>query len=343
MTYPVTATMPAQIVLAPGRSRFGLWMSRLSWMLMVFCLITLFGMMLGLQDYFDTSEGITEKYHSLNEMGSDKIAVISVTGAIMGGDGFVKKQINRVRDDDRVKGVVLRVNSPGGTVTGSDYIYHHLTKLREEREIPIVVSMGAMAASGGYYVAMAVGDQEESIYAEPTTTTGSIGVIIPHYDLTGLMERLDIKNDSIATHPRKQMLSMTRKSSPEDRAVLERYVNSSFERFKDIVKSGRPDFRDEPEKLDELATGEIFTAEQAKESGLIDEIGFIEEAIERVIDLAGIDEENVRVVTFKQPVSLTQAIGLSQVQPVSLGVELANLSVPRAYYLFTSLPLLMSN
>lgn len=335
--------MPAQIVLAPGRSRFARMMSWLGWMALVFCLLTLMGMMYSLQDYFDTSEGIQEKYHSLSEAGPDKIAVIQVTGTILSGEGYVKKQINRIRDDDRVQGIVLRVNSPGGTVTGSDYIYHHLTKLREEKEVPLVVSMGPLAASGGYYVAMAVGDQEKSIYAEPTTTTGSIGVIIPHYDLTGLMDRLDIKNDSIATHPRKQLLSMTTKSTPEDRAVLERYVNSSFERFKDIVKSGRPKFRDDPDSLDTLATGEIFTAQQAQESGLVDEIGFIEAAIERVIELADLDEDNVRVVTYEQPMSVVEALGLTHMASVSPGAELANLAVPRAYYLFTSLPVILSN
>jgi protease-4 len=343
-TYPVTATMPAQIVISSGRrGRFARIMSWLGWMLIGFCVLSMIGMAFGMSEYFDTSEGITEKYHSLSELGTDKIAVIKVTGTIMGGDGYVKKQINRVRKDESVKGIVLRVNSPGGTVTGSDFIYHHLTKLRDERELPMVVSMGAMAASGGYYVAMAVGDQENSIYAEPTTTTGSIGVIIPHYDLTGLMERFDIKNDSIATHPRKMMLSMTKKSTPEDRAVLERYVNSSFERFKGIVKAGRPRFRDNPEELDELATGEIFTAEQAQEAGLVDEIGFIEEAIERVIELADLDEDKVRVVTYRQPVSFVEALGLSQSERVSPGAELANLSVPRAYYLLTSLPILLSN
>ena len=342
-TYPVTATMPAQIVIAPGRRRFARIMSWLGWLMLGFCLLSLIGMAFGMREYFDTTEGITEKYHSLAEMGTDKIAVINVSGAIMTGDGFVKKQINRVRKDDNVKGIVVRINSPGGTVTGSDYIYHHLTKLRDEKKLPMVVSMGAMAASGGYYIAMAVGEQKQSIYAEPTTTTGSIGVIIPHYDLTGLMERLDIKNDSIATHPRKMILSMTKETSPEDRAVLERYVNTSFERFKEIVKSGRPKFRDDPEALDELATGEIFAAELAKESGLVDEIGFIEEAIERVIELADLDESNVRVVTYEQPATLVQALGLSISSRVSPGAEWANLAVPRAYYLFTSLPIIASN
>ena len=124
------------------------------------------------KEYFDTTKGTQERFHSGAEKGRDKVAIIALRGVIMEGDGFVKRQIDRVRKDKRVKAIVLRVDSPGGTVTGSDYIYHHLKRLRQERDIPLVVSMGSIAASGGYYVSMAVGDQERTIFAEPTTTTG---------------------------------------------------------------------------------------------------------------------------------------------------------------------------
>jgi signal peptide peptidase SppA len=136
--------------------------------------------------------------------------VLRVAGIIAEGDGYAKRQIDRIREDENVKAVVVRVDSPGGTVTGSDYLYHHLTRLRKEKGVPLVVSMGSIAASGGYYVSMAVGDQEKSIFAEPSGATGSIGVIIPHYSLTGLMKRYEIENTSIASHPNKQMLSMTK-------------------------------------------------------------------------------------------------------------------------------------
>ena len=117
-----------------------------------------------------TSGGITEHFHSGATIASDKVVIINISGLIADGKGFVKQQIDQVRDDKDVKAVVIRVNSPGGTVTASDYMFHHLTKLREEKDIPFVVSMGSIAASGGYYVAMAVGDQEQSIYAEPFRT-----------------------------------------------------------------------------------------------------------------------------------------------------------------------------
>jgi protease-4 len=294
-------------------------------------------------DYFDTTNGITEKYVSGSKTGSDKVAILSIEGVIMEGDGFVKHQIDRIKEDDNVKAVVVRVDSPGGTVTGSDYILHHLNKLREEKQIPVVVSMGAIAASGGYYVSMAVGDQEKSIYAEPTSTTGSIGVIVPHYNISGLMKDYHVVDDSVASHERKQMLAMTKEMSPEHRELIQQYVNEAFGRFKDIVKSGRPRFREHPEQLDRLATGEIFSATKAKENGLVDEIGFIEDAVDRALELAGLSKDDTKVVKYKRPVALFDLgdIGSARSGSGDLAM-LFELSTPRAYYISTTLPAIFS-
>ncbi|MBC8354910.1 MAG: signal peptide peptidase SppA [Planctomycetes bacterium] len=316
----------------------------IGWMAFALCALLLVSQLLTMSDYFDTSGGITEKHHSGTMFADDKVAIISVDGVIMSGDGYVKHQIDRVRGDASVKAIVVRVDSPGGTVTGSDYIFHHLNKLREEKGVPLVVSMGSIAASGGYYVSMAVGDQEDSIYAEPTTTTGSIGVIIPHYDLSGLMARFDVKDDSIASHPRKQMLAMTRPIPEDHRALLQAYVDESFGRFKAIVKQGRPAFRENEAALDELATGEIFTATKAKEAGLVDEIGFLESAIDRALTLANLDANNTRVVRYLRPASLFDISGfvMSNDRRPDLA-SMLELTSPRAYYLASSMPPLMAS
>ncbi len=338
---PIVWAQPAR-----PRRRLLAW---IGWLGFLACGVMLASQWSARRDYFDRSHGIRERFHSGAELGTDKVAVISVRGIIMEGDGFVKRQIDRVRDDPRVKAVVVRVDSPGGTVTGSDYIHHHLKKLREERHLPLVVSMGSIATSGGYYVSMAVGDQEKSIFAEHTTTTGSIGVVLPHYDLSGLLARFDVREDSISSHPRKQLLSMTRTMSPEDRTLVQGYVDESFQRFKEIVKSGRPRLREaNPDQrlLDrpggrDLATGELFTATQARQFGLVDEIGFIEDAIARAVELAGLDADNVRVVEFERPVSLANLVGMAEASDRSGNLEtLLELSTPRAYYLTSSwLPL----
>ena len=162
-------------------------------------------------------------------------------------------------------------------------MYHHTRELCEDRGLPLVVSMGSICASGGYYIAMAVGDEEDAIFAEPTTWTGSIGVVIPHYDFSGMLKDYKIKDDSIASHRYKLMGSPTRaldaEGRAEERKLFQNLVDLSFEGFKDIVRSGRPKFRADDAALDAVATGQIFTAKQAREKGLVDKIGFIEDAI----------------------------------------------------------------
>lgn len=302
---------------------------------------------LSFRSYFDNSHGITEKYHSGAKLATDKIAIIAVEGIIADADGFVKGQIDRVREDSDVKAVIVRIDSPGGTVTASDFIWHHLNKLRQDRKIPLVVSMGGIAASGGYYVAMAVGDESQSIYAEPTTTTGSIGVMFPHYDFSGLMERFNVKDDSLVTHPRKEMASMTKPMTEDHRALLQAYIDESFARFKRVVQSGRPKFKNDPAALDKIATGEIFSADKAKQHGLIDEIGFLEDVIARAAKLANVSEKDVRIVEYQRPVSLLDFGVLAAMPEVPHRTSrldaMLELTTPRAYYLASTLPPLLSS
>jgi protease-4 len=217
-----------------------------------------------------------------------------------------------------------------------------------------------MAASGGYYIAMAVDDQTDSIFAEPTTTTGSIGVIIPHYDISGLLAKFDVKNDSVVNDAGqfKQLLSMTQSMDPDEqgidkqeaearrkrREILQVYVNESFDRFLDIVESGRPNMSEK--EVTDAATGQIFTAPQAQERGLVDKIGFIEEAVDRAIQLADLEdqEDDVRVVRFQRPPTIMDLAGMEGQSPG--GVDLSTLldtTTPKAYYLATWLPGIVEN
>ncbi len=343
---------PQQIVIDDSRgavSRLAMIViASLGWFAFVVSLFYCFYLWAGRNEYYETSGGIKERYHSGDKYGSKKIAIINISGVIYSGDGYVKKQIDRAAEDTSVKAVVVRVNSPGGTVAGSDYIFHHLKELKASKErggdkFPMVISMGSIAASGGYYASMAIGDEEDVIFAEPTTSTGSIGVIIPHYDLTGLMERFDVRDDSIVSHPHKQMLSMTRKIDEDEQEILQAYVDELFEMFKDRVKEGRPYFADNEDALTELATGEVFTARRAKELKLVDKIGFIEDAIKRAANLAGLDQKKVRVVRYRLPDKLLE-ISLSDFVQTPHRSELETLfelSTPRAYYIATSLPSLI--
>ncbi|MGQ9913599.1 MAG: signal peptide peptidase SppA [Thermogutta sp.] len=291
---------------------------------------------------------VREKHFSHNASAPNKVAILSLEGLILDGEGFAKDQIDQVMKDKSVKAVVLRVDSPGGTVTGSDFILHHLKRMRSERDIPVVVSMGAVAASGGYYVSMAVGDTPGSIFAEPTTWTGSIGVIIPHYDAAELATKLGIKEDSIASHRLKGMGSLLRPMTEEERAIFQQLVDDSFARFKEIVREGRPRFRQTPEELDKLATGQVFTAEQAKKSGLIDEIGFLEDAVDRAIELAGLDPEEVNVVRYRKEPTLADLLLGETMSARWPHAEwdwrvLFDAAIPRPFYLFSRLPVLVDS
>jgi len=348
----VGSTQGQPIIVQVSTGRISRLFATIGWIGFLVCGFIVMRNYSDFQQYYDNSGGISERYHSGDKEGTDKVAVLDITGVIMSGEGYVKNQIDKIRNDEAVKAIVLRINSPGGTVTGSDYIYHHLTKLLEERKIPMVVSMGGLAASGGYYVAMAVGDQKDCIFAEPTTTTGSIGVIIPHYDVSGLMEKYQVVDDSISTHPNKQMLSMTRPITDQQRTLIKGYIDYSFTRFKNIIMSGRPALKNDKNQLLgkgglDLATGEVFTAAQAKEHGLIDRIGFIEDAINRAVELAGMDRATTRVIRFRRPATLFDMAGFAK-SPAKGAFgrldlnALFELSTPRAYFLASSLPPLVT-
>jgi protease IV len=287
---------------------------------------------------------VQEKFFSHNRQGTDKVAIFSIEGTILSGEGFFKQQIDHARKDIEagdLKAIVVRVNSPGGTISGSDYMFHYLRKLVADTRIPVVVSMGPVAASGGYYVSMCVGDKSETIYAEPSTWTGSIGVIIPHFNVAELMQKWGIQEDDVASHHLKGMGSIARKMTPEERKIFQELVDEGFTQFKNVIKQGRPKFRNDSAALDKLATGQVYTAQQALQLGLIDKIGFVEDAIDRAILLAGLKKENVKVVKYKAETRLSEILfGESRVQPSFDLALLLDSTTPRAYYLCTWLPAL---
>jgi protease-4 len=284
---------------------------------------------------------VQEKFVSHDIKAKDKIAILPIEGIILESeDGFVKRAIDTAIEDEHVKAIVLRVDSPGGSVSGSDYIYHHLRELVKKRNIPIVVSMGGIAASGGYYVSMAVGDVTDTIYAEPTGFTGSIGVIIPHYNVAGLMDQYKVVDDSIASNPLKEMGSITKPMSKAEKDIFQKLVDESFAHFKKVVCEGRPMFKKDTAALDKLATGRIYTAEQAAKNGLVDKLGFVEDAVDRAIELAHLDKDKVKVVRYKMEPGLSSVLlGSQSRSSASLDLKtLLDITTPRAYYLVSWLP-----
>jgi protease-4 len=338
---------PQQIIIQQPARRFGF----LKWLLGALAIAAVFVLLSAYseyQSYYTPKNLPKEKYHSLDKYAAKKLAIIDISGPIMEAeDGFVKRQIDLVREDQDVVAVVARIDSPGGTVTGSDYIYHHLRDLVEERKLPLVVSMGGVCASGGYYAAMAVGDQPDSIFAEPTTWTGSIGVIIPHFDLSGSLSALQIEDDSIVSAPLKDMGSPTKPMTDQERQLLQQLVDDSFAGFKQVVQNGRPKFKEDTTALDVAATGQIFTAKQALERGLVDKIGFVEDAIARALELAKLDAKQVRCVHYEEsPTLFGEFLGADAPISGRGAVDtsaIVDLLTPRAYYLWTWLPAAMKS
>lgn len=335
---------PTRVILEqPGT--WSRWSGRVAWTVAGISLLAAIGSAGAFAQYFQRDARVVEKYHSLSKTAGAKVAIVSVTGAIMGGDGFARAQLDQVTDDESVKALVLRIDSPGGTVSGSDELHHRLGKLVKQRDLPVVVSMGGIAASGGYYIAMANGGREDVIFAEPATLTGSIGVIIPHFDLSQLLKRFDVRDDSVASGPLKEMLSPTKDRTPEladrERRLLKGLVDDMFKRFKDIVKLGRPKLNDEA--VEKIATGEIFTAQRAFEAGLVDKIGFLEDAIGRAVALAGLDDKTARVVKYTKPKGLLdEVLGGESAATSRLSLEtFADLTTPRAWYLCSWWPALL--
>jgi protease-4 len=287
-----------------------------------------FAMYAAYKDYFSATEGPSEKYHSGDRVATDRLAIIRVSGTIM--PPFTRRiihSIEKAREDKDVKGVLLEVNSPGGLVADSHQIYHQLKKLSAEK--PVFVSMGSLAASGGYYISMGAGPQSR-IFAEPTTWTGSIGVIIPHYDVSGLADKVGIKSLPLKTGEFKDALSPFRELTDRERALWEDILNQSFDQFLEVIDENRDNLT--LAQVRELATGQIYTARDAKAKGLIDEIGFDDDALKALKTKAGL--EKARVVTYEHPVPLLDALlGSSKTPDIAGQLQaLLEAAVPRAMY-----------
>jgi protease-4 len=236
--------------------------------------------------------------------GSAKVLLIEVSGVISSHDreGFfpapnliasVKEQLTRAAQDDSVKAVVLRINTPGGTVTASDIIHHEVKLFKTSRKVPVVASIMDVGASGGYYIAAAA----DAVLAHPSSVTGSIGVIMLTVNARGLLEKVGIEATAVTSGPRKDMGSPFRTMTAEERAIFQGLIDSFYQRFLTVVQDGRPQLQ--MDQIKKLADGRIYTGDQAKAAGLVDEIGYLEDAIELAKKKAGLTE--ARVVTYKRP------------------------------------------
>lgn len=241
-----------------------------------------------------------------------KIAIIEVEGVLMNArtGGFLQptenplsrfvQQMEQAAKDPSVKAVVLRVNSPGGTVTASDTMYQTVVQFRRKTGKPVIAATQEMAASGAYYVSCGA----DKIIAHPTSVIGSIGVIFNTFNLEGTMAKLGVRSEAIKSGPFKDMGSPFNALKPAERAVMQGMVDEYFARFKAVIAENRP-IRDE--QAMELATdGRIFSGQQAVELGLADAVGQLDDAIDLARDMA--DAKGAKVVMYKRPYGYSGSI-----------------------------------
>ncbi len=212
--------------------------------------------------------------------GQEKIALVEISGQIFDSRDIVR-QLSKYRRDDDIKAILLRINSPGGAVAPSQEIYDEVLRVRADNK-KIYASMGSLAASGGYYIAVAA----DRVFANPGTLTGSIGVIMAFGNAEKLMEKIGLEPQVVKSGKYKDVGSPARKMTAEERVYLQRVVDDVHQQFIDAVAQGR---NMTPEEARELADGRIFTGRQALELKMVDEMGGLEDVIVKLGEAAGIE------------------------------------------------------
>ena len=203
------------------------------------------------------------------------------------------EELDRARKDSKVKALMIKINSPGGSVSTADIMYHQINRYRRETGVKVVASLMSVAASGAYYAALAA----DRIVALPTTLTGSIGVIALKLNLAGLMNRYGVKAEAVKSAPLKDMWSPFRPASEEERRIMKGLIDEYMERFRSVVRENRPGMTSR--QLEQAGRAQIFTAAQALELGLIDKLAYPDEAFEMAKKLAGLEE--ARLVVYHRP------------------------------------------
>lgn len=211
----------------------------------------------------------------------DKIAVIEVRGLITQSQGIIE-ELHQYGDDEGVKAIILRIDSPGGGVGPSQEIYREVLKLKSDKKKKVITSMGSVAASGGYYIASA----SDLIVANPGTITGSIGVLMEFTNIEELFKKIGIKGVVLKSGEHKDIGSPFREMTPEEKKLMQSVIDNVHQQFIQAVAEGRKMDR---LKVAQVADGRILTGEQAKQLGLVDQLGNLQDAIDTAAKLVGIE------------------------------------------------------
>ncbi|EGB14934.1 signal peptide peptidase SppA, 36K type [Pseudodesulfovibrio mercurii] len=283
------------------------------------------------------------KEYVVDGEGPGKIALIHLRGFLSTepAQGMLRSQPSAVQElvnnlklaeaDDQVGAVVVAIDSPGGTTTASDVLYHELTAFKQRTGKPVVAAMFDVAASGGYYAALPA----DWIVAHPTTITGSVGVVFMRPKLNGLMDKVGVDVEVSKSGRDKDMGSPFRPTTPEEEALFQGIIDDMAARFYALVQEHR---HLTPAHLETVKTARVFTASQALSIGLIDQIGYVQDAFAKARDLAGLDPE-CKVVTYRRDMypddnPYNTLDSAEPYKPSLLGVDAGFVLPPRAGFCY---------
>lgn len=247
------------------------------------------------------AEGLEETV--LEGTGTDKILLLDLSGVLSEekrGGGFfqeplslletIRESLDKAAQDGNIRGLLLRVNSPGGTITASDILRHEILEWKKEKKVPVVACFMDMATSGAYYVAAAA----DEIVAHPTTITGSFAVIAMKINAGGLLEKIGVEEETYKSGELKDMGSPFRPSTAAERKIMGDIVEELHQRFARVILEGRPSLKESD--LPRIMDGRIFTADQALKEGLVDRIGYLDDGISALKSRLGLRE--AQIVTY---------------------------------------------
>lgn len=240
--------------------------------------------------------------------GAGKILLLDISGTISEQEksggllwrgepsmvSLIRESLQKAEKDDRIVGLILRINSPGGTVTASDIIHHDIAGFKKRRQVPVMACIMGVGASGGYYVAAAA----DEIVAHPTAITGSIGVIMMKFNVEGLMGKIGVEEQTVKSGDKKDIMSPFRRATPEEVRLGQEIIDQLYARFLDVIMA-RPGNRLSRDELRRQADGRVYTAGQALEGKLIDRVGYLDDVIASVRKMAG--DDSARVVSYYRP------------------------------------------
>jgi len=266
-------------------------------------LLTTTGCSLPKVTLFSESDQPLEEY-TLAGKGKEKILVMSIDGIISGRARRsllgsrpsmiqqVAAYLQRAQGDENIKVLLIKVNSPGGTVTASDILYHEIKTYKERSGAKIVIAMMSLATSGGYYISLPA----DVIMAHPTTVTGSVGVIYLRPNFTGLMDKVGVSVGVNTSGPNKDMGSPYRPATDEENALFQDLTDDMARRFIGLVTQHRNLNKDQ---VQQIATARVLLADEAKDLGLVDSIGYLDDAVNKAKEIAGLNKE-ARVVAYRR-------------------------------------------